>query len=279
MTEEAIEQIENEPIEGAEADAEVIESTADSADEQADDNADDESGNDTDEPKHESTGVQKRIGKLTWEKKEATRTAEFQQRRAELAEKALKEMQESKPTESASKPVLDDYDTYEEHQEALVDWKIDQRALAKESQQNMQTKAEQKAETQATVESSAAFLIAEGNAAHPDFTQVAGSISPLVMTNEMVMALAESEQGAEVAYHLGKNPAEAAKLENLNPVQMGRALARLETVLSQKSATTTKAPEPIAPSGSKASVKKDPAKMTDNEFAQWRRNQISQRNR
>ena len=275
MTEETIEPIENEPIEGAEA--EVDESTADSAEENTEVKEGDESDNEADDAHPKATGIPKRIGKLTWEKKEAQRSAEFQQRRADLAEEQLKKLQEAKPVESASKPVLDDYDTYEEHQEALVDWKLDQRAAAIESQKSLQTQAEKQAEVQATVESSAAFLVAEGSSLHPDFTQVAGSISPLVMNNDMVMALAESEQGAEVAYHLGKNPAEAAQFQNLNPVQMGRALARLESVLSQKSATKTKVPEPIAPSGSAAAVKKDPAAMTDNEFAKWRRSQIAQR--
>jgi len=275
MTEETIEPIENEPIEGAEA--EVDESTADSAEENTEVKEGDESDNEADDAHPKATGIPKRIGKLTWEKKEAQRSAEFQQRRADLAEEQLKKLQEAKPVESASKPVLDDYDTYEEHQEALVDWKLDQRAAAIESQKSLKTQAEKQAEVQATVESSAAFLVAEGSSLHPDFTQVAGSISPLVMNNDMVMALAESEQGAEVAYHLGKNPAEAAQFQNLNPVQMGRALARLESVLSQKSATKTKVPEPIAPSGSAAAVKKDPAAMTDNEFAKWRRSQIAQR--
>jgi hypothetical protein len=98
------------------------------------------------------------------------------------------------------------------------------------------------------------------------------------MTDELVIVLGEMDNGADIAYHLGKNPAEAAKLVNLSPVQLGRAIAKLEANLSPPSVNTpTKAPEPIKPSGNRATVDKDPAKMTDKEFNEWRRKQINQR--
>jgi hypothetical protein len=51
----------------------------------------------------------------------------------------------------------------------------------------------------------------------------------------------------------------------------------MEMSISQPTVVTTKTPEPIKPSGATAQVKKDPADMTDKEFAKWRRKAIAGR--
>ena len=46
----------------------------------------------------------------------------------------------------------------------------------------------------------------------------------------------------------------------------------VDQLLSQKTAVkTTNAPAPVTPVGSRATVKKDPGKMTDAEYAKWRK--------
>jgi hypothetical protein len=264
--EEPIEEIEQEAVEPQEADN--VEEAATSAEESTETEGE-ESRNDTDE-KPEGKGVQKRIDRLTRQKYD-------EKRRADLATQKLEELQKAVPTPVAGKPAIDSYDTYEDFQEALVDWKIEQRDVVSRQNESLQAQANTAATQQATVESSAQLLIGEGNAKYADFQAVAGTIPPAIMTNELIVALADSETGADIAYHLGKNPAEAAALQNLSPVQLGRELARMEASISQPTVVTTKTPEPIKPSGATAQVKKDPADMTDKEFAKWRRKAIAGR--
>lgn len=86
---------------------------------------------------------------------------------------------------------------------------------------------------------------------YPDFQAVVGN--PNLHINEaMAEYIADSEQGAEVAYFLGKNPMKAAQIAAMSPIKAARELARLETELASKpKATPSKAPEPITPVGSR----------------------------
>ncbi|MGO9172000.1 MAG: hypothetical protein ACLP7P_08560 [Rhodomicrobium sp.] len=75
-----------------------------------------------------------------------------------------------------------------------------------------------------------------------DFDAVAHNpnlkISPI-----MADAIRESERGAEIAYYLGKNPNEAARIASLAPVSQATAIARLESRVSKAPAQSqTKAP-------------------------------------
>lgn len=85
--------------------------------------------------------------------------------------------------------------------------------------------------------------------------------------------IAESEHGPRVAYYLGKNPAEAARVASLPPLQQGAALARIEaTVSSTPARRVSSAPQPVPTlGGSRSPAAKDPAAMSMDEYVQWRR--------
>jgi len=247
------------------------EDTTTSVDESTEGNDNDE-GNDT-ESKPKPKGVQKRIDDLTREKYD-------ERRRAELAEQKLEELKKQSVATpaQADKPKLDNFDTIEEFNEALFDWKIAERENATKAEANLRGQADSSATHQATVEASVDYLLKVGADKYPDFQAVAGKVPPSVMSDAMLIALGEIGSGADVAYYLGKNPAEAATLVNLSPVQLGRAIAKIESNLVDTPVNTpTKAPEPIKASGNRASADKDPSKMSDSEFAAWRRKQINQR--
>jgi len=275
MSEEAI--AVDETVETPEAGAEVettevveTEDTTTSVDEPTDAESEDK-GNDT-ESKPKPKGVQKRIDELTREKYD-------EKRKRELAEQKLDELKkQSVATPASDKPKLDDFETIEAFNEALFDWKIEEREKATQAEASLKGQADQSATIQATVEASVGYLLKVGADKYPDFQAVAGQVPPAVMNDDMLIALGEIGKGADVAYYLGKNPAEAATLVNLSPVQLGRAIAKIESSLVEPSVNTpTKAPEPIKASGNRASAEKDPAKMSDSEFAAWRRKQINQR--
>jgi hypothetical protein len=78
----------------------------------------------------------------------------------------------------------------------------------------------------------------------PDFDQVAHNPN-LTVTPAMADAIRESNRGAEIAYFLGKNPAEAAQISALLPLSQATAIARLETRLGATAPSVSHAPQPI----------------------------------
>lgn len=77
----------------------------------------------------------------------------------------------------------------------------------------------------------------------------------LPITDAMTEVITASERGPELAYHLGTNPAEAARIARLSPAQQAAALGRIEAGLSapapklKPKPKPTNAPEPPNPVG------------------------------
>jgi hypothetical protein len=119
-----------------------------------------------------------------------------------------------------------------------------QRALAEERQkaayQDAQRSQAQKAQSlQAKLYESGlegAVLIASG--------------ANIPFSEAMIDALAVSEQPAQVAHHLGTNPAEAARIAALPPQLQGYELAKLESRLASQPRTTN-APAPPSTVGAR----------------------------
>ena len=78
----------------------------------------------------------------------------------------------------------------------------------------------------------------------PDFDAVAHNPS-LTVTPIMADAIRESSRGAEIAYFLGKNPAEAARIASLSPVSQATAIARLEARVGAAQNSISRAPQPV----------------------------------
>jgi hypothetical protein len=158
--------------------------------------------------------------------------------------------------------VAANFDTYEEYVEALTDWKLEQRDVLREQAKARETQQE-------TVKTQ----VAAARERHADYDQVVND--QVVISPAMAEVMVASEHGAEVAYYLGSNPDEAARIAKLSPAAAGAALARIEASLDlgtsatqkPKTATTTKAPPPpktITGSGSGADAEPDPK-----DFSKW----------
>lgn len=98
------------------------------------------------------------------------------------------------------------------------------------------------------------------------------------MTEHMAGAIVESEMGPEVAYWLGKNQAESARIAKLSPVQQVKELGKIEARLEAPPAPEPKpsaAPEPITPVGGKATTASDEPSERD-DIATWIRKRQKQ---
>jgi len=140
--------------------------------------------------------------------------------------------------------------------EQLAQRKLEQRAKAERSEkiaETFQEKAEKASER------------------YPDFNVVVAN--PMLKINEsMVEFIAESDHGPDVAYWLGKNPDKADQIAEMSPVKAARELARIEAELAAKpKATPSKAPEPIAPVGSRGKSSASTLPSDDDDIETWMR--------
>lgn len=230
-------------------------------------------GADTDQPKHElPRGVQKRIDRLTREKYRL-------QAELEVARRQPPQQADTRTTttESNGEPKPDQFKSYEAFLEARAEWKAEQKVSAllgqaQESARRQHVEAEHSRLAQGWEE-----RVGKASDVYDDFEEVA--LAPdLPITEPMMAALVRIEKGPDVAYYLGKHRDVATQIANLDPfsaaVRIGEIAATLSRPVPKK---TTSAPEPINPVGGRSTTTKDPAQMSDSEFAAWRREQIKRR--
>ena len=167
-----------------------------------------------------------------------------------IAQTAREQQPAPKAQEPANKPVPDSYKSTEEYLEALTDWKAEQKITAKLSERD---RAEREARARREAEEASAEYREREEAArdkYDDFEEVAYN-PKLSISDVMADTIQASEQGAELAYYLGKNPKEAARIAALKPFLQAKELGRLEAKLADAPAAPAKkpssAPEPIKP--------------------------------
>lgn len=222
------------------------------------------------EPKHTlPKGVQKRIDRLTRDKYRLQAELDVARRQTPQAEP------KQKPTDG--EPKADQFRSYEEYLEARAEWKAEQRVEKRlgelrDTAQRQAGQAEHE-KLQAQWEK----RVGEALTTYDDFEEVA--LSPEVPISEpMMAAILRSPKGADVAYHLGKNIDLAAQIAGLDPISAAIRIGEIAATLSRPTPKKpTGAPPPINPVGGRATTTKDPANMTDKEFAEWRREQIKRR--
>jgi hypothetical protein len=107
------------------------------------------------------------------------------------------------------------------------------------------------------------------------------------LSDDTLEAIYDSEHGPDIAYHLATHPEDAIKLSQMRPTHAARMIGRIEAEIAIKSAGSrngesvtkqkTQLPPPVKPVSGKGRVETDPSRMTDAQFAQWRREQIKKR--
>lgn len=262
--------------------------------------ADDDEGGD-DLPEH----ARKVIGKKHRQMKEAEEFAREQWRAKQAAEERAEKLQrqleeqnaKSRPAAAkAEKPKPEDFATVAEYTDALVEYRVAEKLQAERE------KSEREAAEQAAAERARQFgeRIAKAKEKHADFEEVVSSITGTEIDRvhkDVVEYLQESEFGADLLYHLAKNPKDLDRFRKLSPrrfiAELGKLEAKLESVpdppttttLSQAAATATaqpavsKAPAPIAALSSDKStvVNKDPATMSFKELREYERARDAER--
>lgn len=225
-------------------------------------------------------GVQLRINELTRLRHDAERDRDHWR---ELAMRSPTPVtQEAKADEPAKEPTLEDHNYDESAYRKALAKHIKDEAL-KEIRADFQREQAQKTES----ERRDAFLKRQDEfiAKTPDYKDL---VYTAPINDVMRDIIVESERGPEIAYYLGTNLEEAKRIVQMSErqaaVALGKIEAKLESSVSKetpvpvKKVEVSKAPPPPPKIDAvEPAVDKDPATMSDAEFAKWRRRQIAQR--
>ena len=243
------------------------------------------------EPK-KAKGVQKRIDELTRQREDERRRAEAAEARLDRALSALekgvtKELQPTGELKEPQKPVLDPsnpeaYNTaFEQYITERANYVAEVKVREKLAEEDKKRKDQELADQQKQVQQSYLQRVQKATEKYPDYHEVAES--PEVQVSiPMASAIAHSEEGPEIAYYLGKNPAEAERISKLVPqlqlVELGKIVAKITTPApSPKPVSAAPSPGKPIKAGSEATI--SPEEESMEQYAARRKKELAQQYR
>ncbi len=244
-------------------------------------NDDAASDNTTVEQAKKKGGVQKRIDGLVREREDEKRKNEsLTQTNKELQEKLKAQ---SEPEKKSKEPIEDDFDTYDEYLDALdkhekasssTEQKPKVEPVEDKPEQESADKEQPLTDAQRTAMAVLQEKVIDAAEKFTDFDEVALA-KDVDITGEMLEALAECENPADVMYHLGKNKTLASKIAGMSPIQQMRQITQLDlgNVQTPKPVKQTNASDPISPVGGSDVQEKSLSEMPFSEFEAARNKQ------
>lgn len=164
--------------------------------------------------------------------------------------------EEEEAAEEIPEPKEEDYDDWSAYQKAcderrdkLTDRKIEMATKKARKEWEEAAAQEKKKAAQEAFDRELNEKLKSGREKHEDFDEV---IEQELFTPTMKEAIFSSDQAAEIAYHLGKNPEKAGKIANAVAI----AISNLEAELS--SSSKSESTEPTEPEEEKSSQAPEP---------------------
>lgn len=195
-------------------------------------------------PEKPKQTAQERINEITAKyrtEQRARQAAEAELERYRKGDTTI-EPDAQKPQETANKPQRSDFSDYEDYQEALIEWKTEQKIAEREKKAREKTLEERKKAQVQQEKTRAAKVLSDGRAKYADFDKV---VTPTLKISEsMARAIATSAAGADIVYYLGQNPDLSATIANLNPLETALEIGRLEATITTTDETPAEEPEP-----------------------------------
>ena len=167
------------------------------------------------------------------------------QARAELLEKQLGELKAAQaPKPSPTAPRMEDFTDVQEYAKAYAAHEKE-NALKDFEKTQKETQAKQ---YQAKLVSDWEAKASKAASKYEDFEEAVGDLKP---TTPWAVAIMRSENGPEIAYHLGTHEAEVKNLMKLDPMEqileIGKLSLKLSSPPTEKPKAPSKAPPPITP--------------------------------
>jgi hypothetical protein len=132
-------------------------------------------------------------------------------------------VRQNQPKQVVEPPKPEQFETTEAYLEALTERKASELFEKKLQEVNAQ---QRQMAVERQVADDTASLKAAGAAKYADFNEVIGN-PDLPITDAMVNAMMAIDSGSDVAYYLGKNPHEAARIAQLPPTSQAREIGQL----------------------------------------------------
>lgn len=174
-----------------------------------------------------------------------------------------------------AKPVKkEDFKSEEDYHRTLAREEL--KRIAEEADKVTRTQSEAQRQKQAKMEVITESLLENVESlkdSFPDAIEVIQA-SKAPMPEDLLEIIASSEASGKILYYLAKNPEQAERLANLPERSKDREILKLEIKLeswkpdvAQKKIATATATQSVG--GQR--INKDPSKMTDDEYHQWRK--------
>lgn len=242
---------------------------------------DDENLTEEEKAEKKSHRVQKRIDEITKARREA-------ERRAAYLEEELARVR--KPSiQIGEKPTLEQFDFDQDaYLEALTEYKVQQRLAESENSREENARKEQEQRELIDFRTRESSVRTE----YPDYDQVVYSPNTPI-SETMASAIRKDDNGALVAYFLGKNPDVAYRISQQPPQVQYQAIGDLSDKITeyrqsngegsvpsapqQQQPNVTAAPAPPPTVTARGTAVKSPEKMTTEEWMEWRNKQRQKR--
>jgi len=166
--------------------------------------------------------------------------------------------------EPSGPPSLEQFDgDYTKYNEALVDYKVNERLSA-------HTREQQQAQQKQSAETERRSFLDKGNKKYPEFEYLIMDDN-LKASSIVVDFTHNTEHGIDVAWFLANNPAEAERISSLpSAAKQVKELEAIEAQLTRPAIPST--PDPITPSGNNTKVETSLKDVKDpKDFAARRR--------
>lgn len=163
---------------------------------------------------------------------ERRKRQEFEQRLAQYEQQRQPQQQHQADKE----PQESEFATQQEYLRALAKFEARQIVAQERAEAEKERLEQQERDRLNEIQRHANETVSKGQAKYKDFDSVINDGLGPFLNQQLQQALLMSEQGHEVAYWLGKNPAEAARVAQLPPMAMVRELAFIETKLQAQPA-------------------------------------------
>lgn len=262
---------------------------AKASEDQEEQNDDESEGSNKEEKNSKHKGVQKKISKLVRKVSEREQELEYWKKEAL---KSQNQKPDEKKLESTSKglpdgkPDPDKFQSHEEYDDALLDWKLEQREKkreAKTKEEQVKTEFQKKAAAfQAKID-----VFKKDNPDFDDLLEEVDDVPGNVGISESILA---SENGPALMKALAQDKALYQKIAALEPIVAAVEIGKLEAKLFGKAQDNssqensekkqTKAPPPLTPVSSKGagSIKKSIYEAGSySEYERLRREQMKSR--
>lgn len=232
-----------EPLEApaAEPKEEKVEIQAEEAGKQVQTPTDEDENGLTDEERRElTTKMQKAIGKKHRALKEAEEFAAAQYSERRLAEERAERLQrelnrfqnqtqatENQPQKASGAPSRNQFESDEDYQNAMIDWRVEQRLRVKDEQDQQRRESERYEE----IRQKASERISAARELIPDFEEKLEENDAPIPAH-IASYMQESEMIAELAYFLANNRDRLDKISKMSPsnalVEIGKIESKLE---------------------------------------------------